>query len=341
MPTSPSKRLVQRWTHRFAPAGALQRMVDALQTLLEVASGQDPLFLLRGMDLLVEHLGAEVAYLAMPEGPGFEVRWWSPEVEGIEGPRPVPCFCQWLQANPFRMMVLRNLRDEPQWLDHPELRDLGLGAAVGGVLRDGATIRGLLFLHFKEPRPLDRSDLALIDAVAGFLAKVLEVEHLKFSLERMENALAITKAVVEDSSIQDTTTRLPNLRYLDIWLKANAAVAQELMTVALWQLPPDAASDRMLLQTLGESIRGGDLLVSVGQNRFLIVLQRTAKGMGHLFLLRLRHKIGEWPMGATVWVPGQDDAHFESVRGRCERALAASHTAAATGLVWSLAEAEA
>ncbi len=311
-------------------------MVGALQTLLAVSSNRDPLFLLRGLDLLVEHLGAAVAYLAMPEGSGFEVRWWSPEVDGEEGPQPVPEFCQWLSQNPYRMMVLRNLRDEAPWQDHPELLGRGIGAALGATLRDEGVVRGLLMIHFREPRPFERSDLALVDAVAGFLAKALEVEHLKVHLERLENALAITKAVVEDSSIQDSTTRLPNLRYLEIWLQANLPVAQEVMTVAIWKLPAEKAGDRELLQLLSASIRGGDLLVSMGQGRFLLVLQRSPKGLGHLFLLRLRHKIGEYPMGATVWVPGGDDPRFETVRARCEAALSESQGTSMFPLIWNL-----
>ena len=56
-------------------------------------------------------------------------------------------------------------------------------------------------------------DLAILDAVSCFLGRLLEVEDLKFSLRRLENALAITKAVVEDSSIYDPKMSLPNLRY--------------------------------------------------------------------------------------------------------------------------------
>lgn len=311
-------------------------MVDALQTLLQVSSSQDPLFLLRGMDLLVEHLGAEVAFLAMPEEDGFEVRWWSPEREDEQAPRPVEAFCRWLQENPFRMLVHRNLRDEGPWRDPPELQDRPIGAAVGAVLRSEGALRGLLFLHFREPHALGRSDLALVDAVAGFLAKVLEVEHLKFSLERLENALAITRAVVEDTSIQDPHTRLPNLRYLDIWLQVNASVAQDLMTVALWQLPAEVIADRARFQTLSESVRGGDLLVSVRPNLFLIVLRRTARAPGELFLQSLRKTLGAWPMGATLWVPGEDDPRFESVRARCEEALAQSQQGEAAPLFWQI-----
>ena len=232
------------------------------------------------------------------------------------------------------------LRDVPQdlnWRDDPDLLRQGIQAAAGAALWENGTVRGLVLLHFEAPRPFSRAELALLAAVAGYLSRILEIETLKSTLRDLENSLAITRAVVEDSSIQDPATDLPNLRYLEIWLKANLAAAsreQEVMTVAEWWLSVESSEGLRRMKEVAERIRGGDLLVSMGHGRFLLVLQRTPKGLGQIFLHRLRPKLGPLPMGATLWVPDVDDIRLDSVLKRLEHAVEESRAQTTPDLVW-------
>lgn len=339
MSPSPSTHLVRRWSKRVQPLNTLDRLVEALKTLLLVTSREDPFFLSRGLELLRENLGADLAYLVTLEGKVGDTQWWVPETPDSGPPPPVPQFCNFLLENPFRTLVLRNVAESPQVPGHLDIAAQGIAAAAGTVLWGDGVIKALLFVHFNSPQPLERPELALLDSVAGFLARVLEVENLKFSLRRLEDALAITRAVVEDSSIQDTQTKLPNLRYLEIWLQANlsgAARDREVMTLATWHLDlgdPDALGR---LRAAAEQVRGGDLLVSGGHGRFLLILQRTPKGLGHIFLLRIRAKLGEVAMGATVWMPARDDNRLEAARQRMDSALVEAQATGDAPLVWNL-----
>ena len=87
---------------------------------------------------------------------------------------------------------------------------------------------------------------ALLDAVAGFMGRVVEIEDLKLSLHRLEESLAITRAVMEDSSIRDAETDLPNLRYLEVWQRALLGSDQrpESLVVAEFHLGLGAARTR-------------------------------------------------------------------------------------------------
>ncbi len=316
-------RLLRRWSTRLRPVDTLDRLVEALQTLLQMTSREDPFFLTRGLNLLLSHLGASQAYLVAIEDDFLETRWWAPEHDGCETPAPIPEFCSWLLANPHRTMVLRDLSSDRILPEGWARSNPGILAAAGTVLWGEGRMRALLFAHFSHPHPLDRTDLALLDSVAGFLSRLLEVENLKTSLHRLENALAITRAVVEDSSIHDAVTRLPNLRYLDIWLKANlagGAPTQEDMTLATWRMDLEAPEALARLQAAADQVRGGDLLVHEGAGKFFLILQRTPQALGQAFLSRIQAKLGEVSLQATLWVPGVDDPRLESARRRLDLA---------------------
>ncbi len=342
MTLSAPRHLLKRYLRRLRPErGTLDGLVDALQTLLQVTTKDDPLFLAHGLELLVQGMGADLAYLVTVSGGGFETQWWSPEREGEDPPQHVPSMCHWLVDNPYRNLVLREIATDERWNDDPAFELLNIRAVAGVTLLESGQVKGLVFCQYASPHPFTRAELALFNAVAGFLGRVLEVENLKFALSRLENALAITKAVVEDSSIHDSTCGLPNLRYLDIWLKANLAgnpKDQAVMTVAEWHLPMANRAESVRIREVANYVRGSDLVVSGGQGRFLLFLQRTPKGLGHIFLLRLRHKLGIIPMGATLWIPGVDDIHMESVQSRLHTALEESRAQPQPGLVWHLPE---
>jgi GGDEF domain-containing protein len=321
--------------------GILNELVEAIQTLLQVTSREDPLFLAHGLELLVQHLRADQAFLVIQDGPVFRTQWWLPERSGEPAPVPVPSLSAWLVENPHRTLLLRNIPKDGRWKEDPGLKALGLHAVAGTTLQVGGVLKGMVFLHYSESHEFTRAELAILGAVTSYLGRILEIENLKTALRDLENSLAITRAVVEDSSIQDLATDLPNLRYLEIWMKANlvaAAREPDVMTVAMWSLDLAQTEDVKRVREVADRIRGGDLLVSMGHGQFLLVLQRTPKGLGQVFLTRLRQKLGPLPMGATVWVPGSDDVRLESARKRLEVALGESQTLKEPRLVWRMPE---
>lgn len=340
----PMPRHVRKRYVRPLPSadGALDELVEAIQTLLQVTSREDPLFLAHGLELLVQHMRADRAFLVILDGAVFRTQWWFPEAAGEKAPVPVPSLSSWLLDNPHRTLVLRNIPKDGRWKEDPDLKAMGIRAAAGTTLQVGGELRGLVFLHYAKAHSFSRAELAILAAVTSYLARILEIENLKSALRDLENSLAITRAVVEDSSIQDPATDLPNLRYLEIWMKANLVAASrehEVMTVASWSMPLDAPEGVKRVREVAERIRGGDLLVSMGHGQFLLILQRTPKGLGQVFLTRLREKLGATPMGATIWVPGADDIRLESARRRLDSAVAESQAMASPGLVWRMPEA--
>lgn len=339
----PLPRHVRKRYVRPLPAeGALDELVEAIQTLLQVTSREDPLFLAHGLELLVQHMHADQAFLVILDGSVFRTQWWFPERAGEKAPVPVPSLCSWLLENPHRTLVLRNIAKDGRWKEDPDLKAMGIRAAAGGILQVGGEAQGMVFLHYAKAHAFNRAELAILAAVISYLARILEIETLKSALRDLENSLAITRAVVEDSSIQDAATDLPNQRYLEIWLKANLVAASrehEAMTVAAWTLPSEAPDGAKRVREVADRIRGGDLLVSMGHGQFLLLLQRTPKGLGQVFLTRLREKLGPLPMGATIWEPGVDDVRLESVRRRLEIAMGESQAMAEPTLVWRLPEA--
>ena len=335
------RRLSKRYLDRLQSGQrAMDRLLSAIQTLLRASSSEDPLFLSHGLDLLVSQLDADLAYLVSMEGTRFETRWWSPDRGEADPPPPVPAFCRWLAEHPHRTMVLRDIPKDGRLGNLQELKGRSVHAAVGVALWHGGQVRWLLFAHFRRPQSFQRAELALVGAVAGFMGRILEVEDLKASLGRLENALAITKAVMEDSSIQDPATDLPNLRYLDIWMKANLGVGRkpEPMAVALFRAPVKGRKDLGRLRLAAEQIRGTDLLVAAGEDRFLVLLLGATRGLAQILLMRLRSQLEGTPMGATLWVPEDEDASLDGARKRAEEALRACEEEGSGTILWKVPE---
>ncbi len=338
MPVSSVRRLSRKHLERLhAGRHATDRLLAAIQTLLGAGGGDDPLFLAHGLDLLVANLGADLAYLVSVEGAVHETRWWSPDRGENDPPPVVQPFCRWLVEHPERVMVLRDIPREGR-LAAAEERDVQ--AALGVALWQGGQARSLVFVHFRRPRSFSRVELALFGFITGLMARSLEVEDLKAGLGRLENALAITKAVMEDSSIQDPATDLPNLRYLDIWLKANLGSGRrpEPMAVALFRAPAKTRKDLGRLRLAAEQIRGADLMVAAGEGRFLVLLLGATKGLAHILLMRLRNQLDGVAMGATLWDPDLDDAGLDGARKRAEEALRESAAGEPGSIVWRIPE---
>ena len=337
----PDRRLLNRYARHLKPdPGPLDRLAQAIHALHGSGGAGDPFFLSKSMELLVDHLGASQATLAMVSGGKVEARWWYPEQEGEEPPVAIPSFCEWLLANPERTLVVRDMATGPHASDlaHPE--SLLHRAALGRALRQKDAVKALLFVFFDQTRTFPRAEFALMEAVAGLIGQVMEIEDLKQSLTRLEDALAITRAVMEDSSVRDPETGLPNLRYLEIWQKAmlGSEHRPERLVVAECRVAVRDREDVARTLKAAEGVRAGDLVLRVDPERFLIIFQHTPRSVAHILLLRLRIQLGGAPMGATLWVPGLEGQGLASCQPRLDAALAESQAMAQPALVWHLPE---
>jgi GGDEF domain-containing protein len=317
---------------------ALDRLIQAIHELRNEGSTGDPLFLARALEILVKHLGASQATLVMASGTVLETRWWYPEALDEEPPEAIPSFCEWLLDHPDRMLVVRDVKIGPNSREFAELKGFPHKATLGCALRQGETVRALLFVHFERVRSFPRMEFALLEAVAGAMGRVLEIEDLKQSMNRLEDALAITKAVMEDNSTRDPETDLPNLRYLEIWQKTMLASGHrpESLVVAECLLPIRNRKDVARIHKAVEGVRAGDLVLRVASGRFLIIFPHTPHSIAHILLLRFRTQLGSAPMGATLWVPGPGGVGLESCQPRLEAALKESRTMTQPALVWHL-----
>jgi hypothetical protein len=307
----------------------LERPLRTLGGLLRRSGDEAPALFHQSLELLQRQVGADLVALVRATGEGFEWSWHVPE----EPSHAVPmALCRWILDNPGRTLHLRDAAKDRIWAGHPELK--GLGAALGTAYYEGSRPSGALLALCARPKSFSRNQVALLHTVAGMLGKALEVEMLRLDLHRMQEALALTAAVVEDSALQDPATDLPNRRYLDIWLKANLYLAKrrgEPMACLRWNQP---TTELKMLRPVAESLRGEDLLVCEGHGRCLLLLPRTPKGGAQILFGRIRMKVGSLPMAATLWDPDQDDLELSSVRGRLEEGLTQARTEEKTGLLW-------
>jgi GGDEF domain-containing protein len=243
-------------------------------------------------------------------------------------------------ANPERTLVVRDMETGPHSADLVEPKALPHRAVLGCALRQKDGVKALLFVFFGRTRAFPRAEFALLEAVAGLIGQVIEIEDLKQSLTRLEDALAITRAVMEDSSVRDPETDLPNLRYLEIWQKAmlGSEHRPERLVVAECRVAVRNRKDVARILKAAEGVRAGDLVVRVAPERFLIIFQHTPRSVAHILLLRLRMQLDGAPMGVTLWIPGPEGQGLASCQPRLDAALAESQAMAQPALVWRLPE---
>ncbi len=308
--------LPRRVVVRARSQASLEGHLRAYDQLLRRATEAAPALFAHSLEHLRKHLRVDSVLLARPMGEGWVATWQFPEADRSAPGAPA----RWAMDYPGRTLVIRDARADDRWAGHPDMQGLGALAAVS--VWEGGVPGGALLALSDHPRTFTRPEVALLHAVSGLLGKALEVEALKVDLHRLQEALALTEAVVEDSALQDGATGLPNRRYLDIWLKANLYLARrraEPMTVVRWTQPP---RELRLLRSLAESLRGEDLLICEGHGRCYLLLPRTSRIGAQILIHRLRQKLGELPMTATLWEPESDDLQLASVRARLESAQA-------------------
>ena len=336
------RKCLERYARRMKSEGrSLKHLVAAVHGLFHAGEGSEPNLLGHGMELLARHLGATQTCLVMTDGPTLDTRWWYPEEADQIPPVPVVPFCLWLLEHPERVLAVENTATNPHVCGRLPA-GFPHGAVLGCALRHGQGVRALLFASFDAPRTLLRTDTALIEAVALLLGRFMEVQDLKQSVLRLEDALAITQAVMEDSSIRDAETDLPNLRYLEVWEKAllSSDHRPASLVVAEFQVPLSRDREPARIRSASAGVRAGDLLLRVGSDRFMVVFRHTPHSIAHVLLLRLRSQLGGGAMGATLWIPGPTGLGLASCRERLDAALKESMGMDTPGLVWSLPEFE-
>jgi hypothetical protein len=280
-----------------------------------------------GLKILVQHLGVDRAVMVRVTDLGFEASWWA-TAEGIAPGQAISCpamnFCPGVLQNPSRTLIVKDALTDKDLQNHFAFRTLGVRAYLGVALQRSDQTIGILSVQSSRPKAFTRGEVTLLKTVASLFSAALEIEQLKVELKITRDALDLTTAVVEDSALETADTRLPNRRYLDIWLKANlffARRASEPMSVVRWSLPVQPES-RKVLRKLAEASRGEDLLVDLGRDEFLYLLPRTGVTGAEILLERIRARIGPIPMGATLWQPmDKTDSADPSIQHATRRAL--------------------
>jgi hypothetical protein len=265
-------------------------------------------FFNRGLALLVAHLGADRAALTRVESQGLETCWWAlgpkvgeadaiHEAEEFFGPRV-------LDAQD-RSLAIPDLLEDAALASHPSARRLGIRAYLGLPLFRQGICTGILSLQYLEPHTFTSVERAYAGILAQLFARTLECEALREDLHATRNVLDLTAAVVEDHALESPVTRLPNRRYLEIWLKAHLYLAVrrgEAMSVATWRIVPDPGT-RENLHAIASALRGEDLLVDLDGEVALLLLPHTPVEGAQVLLDRIREVLGPVPMGATLWQP--------------------------------------
>ena len=309
-------------------------------------------FFSEGLDLLVAHLAMDRAALTRVTPQGLETCWWAlgpnvgaedaiHETDEFFGPR--------VMDAPTRTLHVPDLAADPELSDHPSARRLGIRTYLGLPLRSAGACVGILSLQSVRPRPFSAEEFAFARILAALFTGILERDGLKEDLRAARNVLDLTAAVVEDHALESPATRLPNRRYLEIWLKAHLYLAQrrgEPMSVIHWQVDLDPGT-RQDLRGIAESLRGEDLLVDLGDAQFLLLLPRTEPEGAQVLLDRIREVLGPIPMGATLWQPlhpaDGEEPNLQQAVLRASEARAYSEAHAVEGraeVQWMLLEME-
>jgi GAF domain-containing protein len=310
----------------------------------------------RGLDLLVRQLKVDRACLTAQSSLGLEHLWWAVGEGDVLGKRPGAldpnlCFCPQVLVPPNAPLVISDAARDPRWRLHPAWQSLGIRSYLGVPLRRSGRAVGVLSVQHRSARAWKPSHLDLVLVLGQLLGSALETEALRAELTRTQACLDLTAAVVEDQALEDPVTRLATRRYLEIWSQSHLVQArrrQEVIALVAWSLS-EVPGRNAGLQQLGRSLRGVDLLVDLGGDRFLMVLPRTSREGVEVTLARVRAILGQVAVGATMWNPLLDpDRSSPTLQPAIRRAQFALAEAVERGLrgedygwvAWSILEAD-
>jgi GGDEF domain-containing protein len=311
------------------PAKSLTGSLDHLAALADLLrdSRTDAAQLFeQGLALLRQTLGVDQALLTRVTELGHEVLWWTTASEaamaGIIN-APEKGFCPFVIAHPDRQIIIHDSAVEPIWCQSQGYLELGIRAYAGVALKVGDKPMGTLCVQHYAPKTFTHADLALLKTMGHLMARTFESENLKQELQAALEALELSSAIVEDSALLSVRSGLPNRRYLDIWLRSTLFLARrrrEPMALALWSQPLVPSTPKRLAAVAGH-LRGGDLLVELSSDQYLLLLPNTLAPGAELLLSRLRESVGDHPTGATLWLPDGKDMTMKSALRRVAKAF--------------------
>ena len=280
----------------------------------------------QGLALLRQALGVDQALLTRVTQLGHEVLWWASASEtAMAGifEAPEKGFCPFLIAHPDRPLIIHDSAAEPHWRNSPAHLELGIRAYAGVALKVEDKAMGTLCVQHHAPCTFTHAELALLQTMGHLMARTLESENLKQELQAALEALELSSAVVEDSALVSARSGLPNRHYLDIWLRSTLFLARrrrEPMALALWSQPL-VAGTKGRLATIAGHLRGEDLLVEISSDQYMLLLPHTSESGTEILLNRLRKTLGNFPTGATLWLPDGKDMTMKSTLRRVAKAF--------------------
>ena len=228
-----------------------------------------------------------------------------------------------------RPVVLPDFSAVPPGIVNPRLLELGRRAAVCLPLRVRERIRGVLWVHYNEPRRFAEEDIHLLSYFANQAAIAIENARLFAETTRLANT--------------DPLTGLYNHRYfyhlLEIEVKRARRYGRPVSLIMLdidhfkqfndrfGHLAGDEAL-RCLAQILRKNSRGVDMVARYGGEEFAIILPETDLAQAAVQAERLRTAAAEqqWPEGQLTISLGvaalaADTSKAEDVVRDADRAL--------------------
>ena len=334
MSVSPAKAAKRRNAH--------EDHLEALADLLHESRTNPAHLFEHGLALLVERLQVDRALLTRVSGLGYEVFWWAVGEGGtmtgiFEAPE--KGFCPWVLAHPDRPLVIRDATKEPRWKKSTGWLDLGIRAYAGVALKGSEGAMGTLCVQHHAPRAFDHGEATLVRTMGHLMSRTLESENLKQELQAAFDALELSSAVVEDSTLQSPRSGLPNRRYLDVWLRASLYMARrrgEPMALMLWSQPM-VPGTKGRLGAAASKLRGEDLLIELSADQYLLIMPHTREAGAEILMARLRDTLGPHPAGATLWLPDSKDMTLKSALTRVGKAFTDA-CREGSELVWNLAK---
>jgi GGDEF domain-containing protein len=307
--------------------------------LLPAGSADSTQLLRPALTLLIRNLGVDRAQLTRLTEEGLDVLCWAsaPRARlGGAGAFPEKGFCPYLLAHPERPLIIRDAAANFRWRNSPGHLELGIGAYAGVTLWSGTRAVGTLCVQHHAARDFPPAGLALLKTLAPLMTCALESEQLRLDLQEALRTLEQSSAILEGGLTMSPRSGLPNRHFLDIWLRPALATAQrrkEAMVLALWSQPlvPGA---RGRLTATARSLRGGDLLMELSKDQYLLLMPHTDPAKADAPLSRLRQALGGHPTGATAWRPNDQDMTLESALRRVGKAFTDANRDG-TGLVWN------
>lgn len=306
--------------NRLGQSGMEVKPGRAMRTLAELLrkSDLDPFALFDvALVMLIRQFMVDHALITRLSNGKLDTFWWVDAGSGAHPPIELHQslkLCERVLREPEGSLALGTV--------YPSEGGPWLRAFAGVVLREGGQSVGTLSVIHSKPYAFHNEDVDFLRSVAGLLGRALEIENLKYQLQVAKDSLALSSAVVQDSSLESPFSGLPNTRFLDVWIQnhmPHARRQKEVLCLTLWE-NTETTSDNAATQRVVKMLRGGDLAVEIGKGRFLLLLPQTPQEGAQILLEKIHGELGKPPMGATLWMADRDDLMLRGAMGRAEHA---------------------